>query len=285
MIAANRDVLYIGPPGPVVTLNSARSRNSLVDALPGGGCRERLFPTRAGNPAPIPRTLRLLARSSSATQQADSARRIHALVALRVLEALRDQDLPREFLEDEDPSRTMPRRFGLSDVVGRQIRTYQADARRGVRLPDGEVRDLFRFVIRRPDGVEVFHSVGRLLASEGGRSRVLRVMPRALRYRTARRRVRRRLRKLFGRTVGGFARGPFTLEGRSLFFVESDPDGQACHLVAGLCEAVLEQVSAGPGKVVHVQCQARGDALCRWEVERERPDEGPSARNPDTEAV
>lgn len=204
--------------------------------------------------------------STSATAADNEVCRIHAVVALRLLETLRDQDLPPELLEDEDPSRTMPRRFGLSDVVGRQIRAYHADARRGTRLPDSEVRDLFRFVIRRPDGTEVFRNVGRLLVSDRGKSRWVRLLPSALRYRMARTRVRRGLRKLFGRPVGGFAKGPFVIEGRSLFFVESDPDGHACHLLVGLGEAVLEQTSADRTEIRHTLCQSRGDALCRWEV-------------------
>ena len=78
---------------------------------------------------------------------------------------MKDMDLPVELLEDEDPTQTIPRRFGLSDVVGRQIRSYKDDVRKRVRLNDEEIRGLFRFVIRRPDGPEVFHQVGRLLAN------------------------------------------------------------------------------------------------------------------------
>lgn len=196
-----------------------------------------------------------------------SPRRIHALVALRLLETLRDQDLPTELLEDEDPSRTMPRRFGLSDVVERQIRAFQVEARKGVRLTDDQVLDLFRFVIRRPDGEEVFRHVGRSLAAPVRSSRWTRWLPASIRFGLARARVRKKLRRLFGRPVGGFARGPFVIEGRSLLFVESDPGGDACHLVSGFSEAVLEQVSGVRIPVRHTLCQGRGDALCRWEAE------------------
>lgn len=199
-------------------------------------------------------------------ESAPGLRRIHALVALRLLEALRDQDLPLELLEDEDPSRTMPRRFGLSDVVERQIRSFTLEARKGARLSDEQVRDLFRFVIRRPDGREVFHNVGRSLAEPARSPRWSRWLPATARYGLARSRVRRKLQRLFGRKMGGFARGPFVIEGRSLFFVESDPGGDACHLLRGMCEAVLEEVSGTPVPVDHTQCQARGDALCRWEL-------------------
>jgi hypothetical protein len=198
---------------------------------------------------------------------ANGPRRVQAVVALRLLEVMRDRDLPREILEDEDPSRTMPRRFGLSDVVERQIRTYKDDARKRVRLSDDEVGGLFRFVIRRPDGEEVFHEVGRLLAGGDRRRRWTRALPRRAQLAIARGAARRRLRAVFGRTVGGFGRGPFVVEGRSLLFIEADPGGDACHLLSGFCQEVLEQATGGTAEVTHTLCQSRGDALCRWEAD------------------
>ena len=192
---------------------------------------------------------------------------MQAVVALRLLEVIKDRDLPRELLEDEDPARTMPRRFGLSDVVERQIRTYRDDARRGGRLTDEEVGQLFRFVIRRPDGEEIFHQAGRLLASSDRRRRLGRLLPRRIGFAMARTRARRRLAKLFGRVIGGFGRGPFAIEGRSLFFIESDPGGDACHLVSGFCQEIVEHTLGGATHVTHTHCQSRGDALCRWEAE------------------
>ncbi len=186
-------------------------------------------------------------------------------MALRLLEVIRDQDVPREVLEDEDPTITMPRRFGLSDVVERRIRTYRDDRRRGVRLADSEVLDLFRLVIRRPDSEEVFYKLGRSLAGDEPAGGWRRFMPKPLAYAAARARARRKLKTLFGRRIGGFAHGPFAIEGRSLFFVDADPGGDACSFLSGFCEAILEQSSNRTGNVVHTQCQARGDSLCRWE--------------------
>lgn len=174
-------------------------------------------------------------------------------------------DLPPEFLEEEDTARTMPRRFGLSDVVDRQIRTHREDVRKRVRLTDEDVRGLFRFVIRRPDGAQVFHRVGRLLAEAERPSRIARILPQGMRYRLARRHARRALKKLFGRHVGGFGRGPFVIEGRTLLFVEADPGGDACHLLSGFGEQILEQTFGGTAKVTHSLCQGRGHDLCRWE--------------------
>jgi hypothetical protein len=184
---------------------------------------------------------------------------------------MRDLDLPPEILEDEDPSRTMPRRLGLSDVVERQIRTYKEDVRRGVRLADDEVRGLFRLVIRRPDGERVFQQAGRLLATEGRALGWRRALPRRARFALARVRTGRALKRLFGRPIGGFGRGAFVIEGRALFFIESDPGGDACHLMSGFCQETLEHAVGGAASVEHTLCQSRGDSVCRWEANVAEP--------------
>ncbi len=183
---------------------------------------------------------------------------------------MRGLDLPKEVLEDEDPSRTMPRRLGLSDVVDRQIRTLREDVRRGVRLADDEVQGLIRLVIRRPDAQAVFNQAGRLLAE--GRSPAWRgLLPRGARFSLARVRAGRRLKGLFGRPIGGFARGSFVIEGRALFFIECDPGGAACHLLSGFCEETLHQMLGAAARIGHSMCQSRGDPLCRWEAEVSEP--------------
>lgn len=178
---------------------------------------------------------------------------------------MRDMDLPPEVLEDEDTTQTIPRRFGLSDVVERQIRKYKNDVRQRERLSDEEVHGLFRFVIRRPDGAEVFNEVGRLLAGGDRPRRWTRFLPLGLQFRVARSRARRRLKKLFGRQMGGFDRAFFVIEGRALLFIESDPGGDACHLLSGFAQEILEQTLGGSAAVIHTRCQGRGDDLCRWE--------------------
>lgn len=184
---------------------------------------------------------------------------------------MRDMDLPVELLEDEDPTQTIPRRFGLSDVVERQIRSYKNDVRKRVRLTDEEIEGLFRFVIRRPDGSAVFQRVGRLLAERHRSPRWVRYLPRAAQYAIARSTARRRLRRLFGRPIGGFGRGPFVVEGRSHVFYDVDPGGEACELLSGFGQEILEQTLGGSARVTHTLCQGRGDELCRWEGELVEP--------------
>lgn len=195
---------------------------------------------------------------------------MRAIVALRLLEAIKAQDSPPEVFEDEDPTVTMPRRLGLSNVVERQIRTYRHFVRRGTRLTDGEVRDLFRLVIRRPDGSEIFRRLGEALGGEGSPGRWGRRLPRGVAMALARRRTAQVLRRLFGRKMGGFGRGPFCLEGTALLFIQADPGGEACELVSGLCEATVRRYAGGDLRVVHSLCQARGDSLCRWELWMDR---------------
>ena len=200
------------------------------------------------------------------------------MVGLTILEVIRRQDLPSEVLESEDTSVTMPRRLGLSDVIDRQIRRYREEVRRGRRISDAEITDLVRLVVRRPDSEEVFFNAGKILAGEDSGSGGLRqVLPRAVAYALARRKVRRRLQRLFGRRIGGFAPGLFTMEGRALIFIQSDPGGDACQLVSGLCQGVLDRYLGGEARVVHSLCECRKDSLCRWTVFAERKASAPEA--------
>lgn len=209
---------------------------------------------------------------------------MHAVVALRLLEVMKDLDLPQDLLEDEDPTRTMPRRLGLSDVVDRQIRTYREDVRRRVKHSDDEIRGLVRLVLRRPDGKEVFHQAGRLLATGTRTLGWRRLLPRRARIALARAHTGRSLRGLFGRPIGGFGRGSFVIEGRALFFIECDPGGDACHLLSGFCQETLEHAVGGTAAVQHTLCQSRGDPVCRWESEIAEPyTRAPKAKTDETD--
>jgi hypothetical protein len=215
--------------------------------------------------------------SSRVTEPAagKSPLRISALVALTLLEGIRYQDAPTEILESEDPSHTMPRRLGLSDVIDRQIHRYRKEAHSGGRISDDEFRDLVRLVIRRPDSEDVFYHAGSILAADDRPPGWRDGLPRSWGFSLARRRVRKRLVRLFGRRVGGFAAGPFTLEARTHLFVDGDPGGDACHFLTGFCQAVLQRYHGSRATVVHSLCESRHDVLCRWTVfaEERVPDE------------
>lgn len=192
-------------------------------------------------------------------------------MGLTLLEVIRNQDLPTEILESEDPSVTMPRRLGLSEVVDRQIRMHREAVRRGRRMSDEEMRDLVRLVIRRPDSEDVFYRAGAQLAHEHGEEEPrspgwTSVLPRTLGLALARRRAGKRLKRLLGRRFGGFGAGPFSLEARAHIFIQSDPGGDACFFVTGLCQSVVQSQLGPECKVAHSLCQARGDAFCKWTV-------------------
>ena len=197
---------------------------------------------------------------------ANGRRRVSAVVALTLLEVIQTHDRPSEVFEEEDTSITMPRRLGLSDVVERQIRNYQDEVKLGRKISDHEFSNLVGLVIKRPDSEEVFFECGKRLANRST-DRRSRFMPRGLAVALARRRVRRRLKALFGRRIGGFAGGGFTMEGRALLFMQADPGGDACRLVSGLCSAVLGATIHGAPVVDHLACEARGDAFCRWGIQ------------------
>lgn len=199
--------------------------------------------------------------------RSQNEQRVASLVGLTLLETLRDQDLPVEFLEDDTPSVTMPRRLGLSDVVERQIATYRKSVRQRARMTDDQVKDLLKLVVRRPDAAQVFRKAGLKLARRAGRGLVPAVrglLPSGLAFALARRATRRELRRLFGRDIGGFAQGPYAMEGRGHIFLDGDPSGQACQFVTGFCQGVVTRRLGAEYQIVHAQCQAHGDPLCRW---------------------
>ena len=216
-----------------------------------------------------------MAVQADSSQIRSGRRRIAPIVALALLEVIRDQDLPGEVLADEDVSLTLPRRLGLSDVVENQIRRYREAVRKRRRVSDEEFADLVRLVVRRSDSEDVFRQVGRRLADVDEEARgVPGILPRRVVLGLARRRAGRRLKALFGRKVGSFPGGAFGLEGRDLIFIGSDPGGDACFLVSGLLEGVAGRYGLGSGVITHPDCEAYGADLCRWVMDDGRADSG-----------
>ncbi len=192
-------------------------------------------------------------------------RQVDAAVALAILEGLRAADRPEEYLEDEDLSITLPRRLGLSDVVGRGIRRYDEEARRGRRVAESEVADLVALVVRRGDADEVFHGVGRSLAERDPARGLLRyVAHRGLRMRLARREVSKRLRKLFGPGVARFEKGAFNLVGIDVPFLQADPGGEVGEILTGLCEGIVQDLTAEPVTIRRSRSFADGGPQDHW---------------------
>lgn len=188
-----------------------------------------------------------------------------AQVALSLLEALRSVDSPGEKLENEVVARTIPRRLGLSEVVGRQIELYREHARKGRKLSDEELAEFTRLVKKRPDAAKVFFEMGTNLAEEHMPRRKW-WLPRVLRFWMVRRATRRTLRRLFGQRVGGFVSGSFSLEVSASPLVQMDPAGDACAIVTGFCRRGVRKGVGGELEVVKHSCETRGDRVCKWSV-------------------
>lgn len=197
---------------------------------------------------------------------------VSPVVAVTTLEVLQSRDLPDEILEDEDVQATLPRRLGLSDVVDTQIRRYREAKRRRRRLPESEVLSLFRLVSRRPDARELFRQVGRRLAgeeeaAEEGSGGIWRFLPDAVGRFVARRRLRSMVAGLLGHRELEVERDPDGLRGRGFLLVRTEPPGEACALVTGLASALFRRYCGHAVRVSHPECEARGDAGCRWVAE------------------
>lgn len=192
-------------------------------------------------------------------------RRVAALVGLSLLEVIREQDRPPEIFESENTAQTLPRRLGLSEVVEQQIRRFQGEVKRRGRMTDEEVKSLCGLVLKRPDAGAIFFQTGELLAGrDDSRKRVGRWYPRAIRFALARREFRRRCRALFGRPLGGFGPGGFSLEASGHFLLEMDPGGGACRLLSGLAQGILSRYFPDGIRVDHASCLGQKGDLCRW---------------------
>ena len=176
---------------------------------------------------------------------------------------MRDHDFPAEVLQDEDLSVTLPRRFGLSGVVDKEIKRYRKVGRRRRRIPAREFEGLVGLVARRPDAKDVFFDVGRSLAPMQRRPLWSWTTPER-RIAAVRDRVARRLRGVFGGNFISVRRGSPALEAIDRLLAEADPGGGACSLVTGCMQEAIDQAGL-LAQASHVACVVRGEEACRWE--------------------
>lgn len=196
-----------------------------------------------------------------------SSRKVSAVVGLSVLESIRAQDRPEEYLTEENPSVTLPRRFGLSEVISSQIRYYEQAVRRKGRVAEPELVDLIALVVRRPDSDQVFRWAGRTLVDRlGGARRYKRILKKGPRGWMARRRLKRDLAKMFGGSIGGFEAGSLSFVSRDPLFLEHDPGGDTCNLVTGLLEAILSRESGEPMRIGHLREKGVDGSQYRWSI-------------------
>jgi hypothetical protein len=192
-------------------------------------------------------------------------------IALALLNALRAVDTPDETLEDEAFHRSLPRRLGLSDVIGTQMRRYAEMSDRGGALEASELQDLLRLIGRRPDARQVYDLAGRRLATDHlqGRFAVLRmarrVYPERLRRRLLLRCMARAARALSPGAAVSRSRQPLSLSIEGGILAGADDSGAACEVLTGAATVCAQHLWHGVG-VSHSACQGRGDERCVWAV-------------------
>ena len=191
-------------------------------------------------------------------------RKVKTSLALALFEAMRDHDFPSEVFEDENLSVTLPRRFGLSGVVGEQIRRYRQATRHTRWMLASEFEGLVRLVARRSDAEDIFFAVGQSLAPTRESRLWLRVIPdRGMG--AVRARVARCLRVVVGGRLVSARRGSNALEAIDDLLVAADPGGGACALVTGFMQAEIERAGLSR-RASHMTCVARGEEVCSWDI-------------------
>jgi len=207
-------------------------------------------------------------------RRSPEAATISPLLPLLLLQTMRTRDIPDEVLEDEDITLSLPRRFGLSEVVRVQIVRFEKEVHhRRAQLPS-QVEDLMRLVIRRPDASEIFTEAGRRVARHFWEERspfvkrMIRFMPRALALVFAQRAGKRMFRVLVGPTRFRFNRRPAGLRIDDSLSVRADSGGAACRFYAGALAEHLELYTNRSYRVLHPWCGIRSaEAICEWTVE------------------
>ena len=199
---------------------------------------------------------------------------ISPVAPLILLETMRDLDRPTEVLEDEDITLSLPRRFGLSEVVRQQITKFQDEVRQKRKQFPSQFEDLIKLVIRRPDAEMIFGEAGRRIAvryweeRSGAMRRLIRFLPRALSVIAAQRGGRRMFAELTGPARVRISRKPLALSIDQALTASADPDGAACALYSGALSQVLELYTGRRYRVLHQQCGARtAGARCEWQIE------------------
>ena len=188
---------------------------------------------------------------------------------LALLESVRSHDLPGEILEEEDITLSLPRRFGLTDVVITQILRYEAAERAGRQVRLDDVMSLIRLVMRRPDAEPILAETGLRLARWSFRKTpkpyisLLHRAPHRLGTRAARRNAKRTLCELRLGSQVNVAK-PFEVHVADPATVALDAESPACTLVTALLAEQIRLYTGESQEVRHAACAARGDRSCVW---------------------
>ena len=200
---------------------------------------------------------------------------IPVLFPLALLLTLRNLDTPEDprDLEERHLSLNLRRRLGLSSVVLKQIRSYEAA---GGDVRAAEVASLFELVARRDDAPGIFAAAGRRIAFDafGPGARVVlrfgwRLIPYGLRRILAWGHARRTARRLCPSTK---VRLPKAVHGLAIerglpVRATADRGGHGCEVVSGIIDESFRMYRAGADNIAHQLCEALGSDRCLWVVE------------------
>lgn len=195
----------------------------------------------------------------------------HVVPALPValLEATRSHDRPGEVLEDEDLTVSLPRRFGLSDVVDTQIHRYEARKR----IPVEEFTNLLKLVLRRPDAEPILREAGARVArrhfdkTPGAIATIVRTLPRAIGFVMVARSARKMMRNMTGTDHVDIRSRPLVARLHQPQTAALEPAGAACNLYGSAFEELASLYVGKKGQVAHPRCAINGGAVCEWTVD------------------
>ncbi len=194
-----------------------------------------------------------------------------AYLPLTLLLAVRAHDRPGEILESEDLTASLPRRLGLSGVIEREIQNYERAARRGRNVDAGDVANLVRLVLRRPDAEAILRDTGERVAQEYVRRvprlwlRLARALPARASLALGRRAATRLLRRIVGDGVVNASARPAQIRVTSEL-AHSDVTGTACVLYAAAAQEVVKQYAGERPRLQQQLCASQGSPFCEWTI-------------------
>jgi hypothetical protein len=199
---------------------------------------------------------------------------VDALLPLSLLEAVRILDTPVDGGDDdaEYVDELRSKRLGLSETVYAQIRRYTEAAKRNERLPLSEAVGIARLIGRRPDADRIFRDGGAWLANRahGRISRPVRWIIRFLPSIVARPLAFRQTRRVAERYYNGSIErvGSFVLlDVPESPTVGAAPNAAGCAYYESSLGVILQKLLDAGGRVEHVRCADRGDAVCQWRAD------------------
>jgi hypothetical protein len=196
-----------------------------------------------------------------------------AALPLALLAATRSHDRPSEVLEDEDLSVSLPRRLGLSGVIGTQIMRYETAARSGKRVSNDEFVNLLKLVLRRPDAETILRETGARVAQRQFDGvpptwlKLLRILPRAAINAAIRRATNRLLRNISGSDDVAVQGKPIRARITKPVTAFLDPPGVACTLYGAAFEELASSYLGKKTSVAHDKCATQGSEYCDWRLD------------------